>query len=82
MAKTIKLWDSIAVTVNGSTEKYENPRDLWAALNMDNEEVYKEAQENIIRALYCFGRIDLSDAYPGYTVQLAVVPCKKEEAAC
>lgn len=78
MSKSIKLWDSIAVTVNGETEKYENPRDLWTALNMDSEE-YKEAQDNIIRALYCFGRIDLSDAYPGYTVQLAVVPCKKEE---
>lgn len=77
--KSIKLWDSIAVTVNGETEKFENPKDMWAALNMDDEEIYKEAQTNIIRALYCFGRIDLSDAYPGYTVQLAVVPCEKEE---
>lgn len=80
MSKTIKLWDSIAVTVNGETEKFENPKDLWAALNMDSDE-YKEAQENILRALYCFGRIDLTDAYPGYTVMLSVVPCKEVDVA-
>lgn len=82
MSKTIKLWDAIALTVNGETERFENPKDLWAALNMDSE-TYKEAQTEIIRNLYCFGRLDLSDAYPGYTVLLSVVPCKdnKEEVA-
>ncbi len=77
--KSIKLFDGVTVMIDGETEFVEGPRDLWPLLNMDTPE-YEEAQRCIMAELLCYHRIDLSAAYPGHTVMLAVKPTKEEVA--
>ncbi len=71
--RTIKLWDGIRVTTTGASEIFETPSELWDAIHIED----KEAQTEIIRQLYCFGKADLSAAY-GQTVILTVY-IKKED---
>lgn len=71
--KEIKLWDGIRVTTETKSEVFETPNDLWDAINWHDE----ESQVEIMKELYCFGKIDLTECYHGHTVILTVY--KKEE---
>ena len=57
--KTIKLCDGIRVTTADASEIFESPAELWDAIHITDEAV----QVEIIKQLYCFGRVDLSEAY-------------------
>lgn len=72
--KTIKLWDGIRVTTADDSEVFESPAELWDAIHIED----KEVQAEIIRQLYCFGKVDLSAAY-GQTVILTA-QINKEDA--
>ena len=71
--KTVKLWDGIRVTTTDASEIFETLSELWDAIHIED----KEAQTEIIRQLYCFGKVDLSAAY-GQMVILTVY-IKKED---
>ena len=76
MPKSIKLWDGIRVTTASESEVFTDPQELWKAIHIEDE----EAQKEIIKNLYCFGRVDLSAAYR-QTVILSV-HINKEDATC
>lgn len=65
--KTIKLWDGIRVTTTDASEVFESPNELWKAIHIDD----KDVQVELLKRLYCFGKVDLSAAY-GQTVILTV----------
>lgn len=83
MAKTIKMYDGVTVTVDGQSQTLEFISELWEVLNITpkyfNPADLEEAKTNITTNLICFGRMDLSDAYRGHTVLLSLVPAKKGE---
>ena len=74
--KTIKLWDGIRVTTTYDSEVFESPTELYEAIHVED----KAVQSEIIKQLYCFGKVDLSLAY-GQTVILTGY-IKKEEKSC
>lgn len=65
--KTIKLWDGIRVTTTDASEVFEIPSELWKAIHIDD----KDVQVELLKRLYCFGKVDLSEAY-GQPVILTV----------
>lgn len=73
--KSIKLWDGIRVTTDSDSQVFTTPDELWDAINWHD----KATQTDIIRELYCFGKIDLSNCYKGNTVILTVYRNKEEQ---
>lgn len=65
--KTVKLWDGIRVTTADASEVFNTPNELWEAIHIED----KDVQIELLKQLYCFGKVDLSAAY-GQTVILTV----------
>lgn len=63
--KTVKLWDGIRVTTADASEVFNTPNELWEAIHIED----KDVQIELLKQLYCFGKVDLSAAY-GQTVSL------------
>ena len=65
--KTIKLWDGIRVTTTDASQVFETQNELWEAIHIEDRGV----QVELLKQLYCFGKVDLSAAY-GQMVILTV----------
>lgn len=73
----IKLWDGVCVTTRHESKVFDDPQELWRYLKMDAE-VYHDYQVDIIRNLFAFGKVYLSEAYHGELVVLTTVTNKEE----
>ena len=73
--KTIKVFDGYKLTVDGETENYiDKPiDDVWDAINIPKD---KTMRDDLFRGLFCFGSIDLSEAYKGHTVIVELIPTR------
>lgn len=69
----IKNLICVEVNIDGETEVFDRPSDIFEALNIPDTMEYHEAKVGIIQKLLVFGEIDLSPAYKGHTVKLRVV---------
>jgi len=67
----IKLWEGINLTTKDGTVFCKGPVELWEHLNCNDE-----TKTEIIRHLYCFGHLDLTEAAETPCV-LGVVPVKR-----
>ena len=77
--KAIKIWDGIRVTIDGESEIIKDGMPaVFKCLNMDSP-MYEECRTGITRHLFCFGHIDLTEAYPGHSVVLDVIPATNND---
>ena len=66
----IKLCIIVRCTIDGETEEYERPSDVYDALNIPNTPEFTDCRVGILQKLLAFGELDLSPAYPGHSVKL------------
>jgi len=73
--KTIKVFDGYKLTVDGETEDFiDTPLDeVWDKIKIPND---KNMRDELFLALFCFGKLDLSEAYKGHTVIVELIPAK------
>lgn len=73
--KTIKVFDGYKVTVDDETEEFiDKPIDeVWDAINIPKD---KTLRYDLFSGLFCFGELDLSEAYKGHTVIVELIPTR------
>ena len=72
--RTIKIWDGINLITSEGVTFCESPAELWEHINCTDEQ-----KTDIIRHLYCFHHLDLTEAC-GKLCALDVVPANSKEA--
>lgn len=73
--KTIKVFDGYKLTVDDETEEFiDKPIDeVWDAIKIPKD---KTIRDDLFRGLFCFGELDLSEAYKGHTVIVELIPTR------
>ena len=79
MEKHIKIWEGIRIhTATECIDCTGGAREVWETFNwdIDNDPAAKECADIIIKHLFCFGFIDLTEMNHGKYLALTVIPVK------
>ena len=73
--KTIKLYDGYRVYFDGEVQDFKehNWDDVMDFINMFKD---KEMRMELFRQIFCFGILDLSEAYNGHKLIISLIPHK------